>query len=258
MQRSYTDSPWYSIIAAIMLIGFLLVLTTSTLNLVLQEMQDGRGRQNYLKAYAAAEWSMELWLLQIKNKGYGFWTDAQNLDILGTDKKDPKIGYTYDGKVQSYSWSLDIGKTDIFPLFWIDDTGTMNNISSLTLAWGTNLVWNILGDNRGISGIGNFQGSTSVDEKKTQTIAGNTSFVSQPTTIQNFLSATWPMYLIVYNPSTSTQSYTLTSAWSDFFTTPRETLQSTARVGKYSQNIDTTIDNTEFLGILQYSIYSGN
>jgi hypothetical protein len=45
----------YSIIAAVLMIGFLLILTTSTLNLVLQEMQDGKGRQDYMKAYAGAE-----------------------------------------------------------------------------------------------------------------------------------------------------------------------------------------------------------
>ena len=59
--------PGYSVIAAILMIGFLLVLTTSTLNLVLQEMQDGKGRQDYMKAYAGAEGAMELALLKIKD-----------------------------------------------------------------------------------------------------------------------------------------------------------------------------------------------
>jgi hypothetical protein len=50
------------------MVGFLLVLTTSTLNLVLQEMQDGKGRQDYMKAYAGAEGALELALFQIKDK----------------------------------------------------------------------------------------------------------------------------------------------------------------------------------------------
>lgn len=72
----------YSIILSLVMIGFLLVLTTGTLNLVLQEMQDGKGKQDYLKASAAAEGAMELALSHIKNTGYGYYNILTGATLL--------------------------------------------------------------------------------------------------------------------------------------------------------------------------------
>ena len=80
------------------MIGFLLVLTTGTLNLVLQEMQDGKGKQDYLKASAAAEGSLELALLQ---------------------NKDPRISYSFEGRVQTHTGKIDAFETEMIPLFAI-------------------------------------------------------------------------------------------------------------------------------------------
>jgi hypothetical protein len=38
-----------------MIVGFLIVLTTGVLNLVLREMNDNRGEAKYLQSYSAAE-----------------------------------------------------------------------------------------------------------------------------------------------------------------------------------------------------------
>ncbi|MDA9129457.1 hypothetical protein N9J72_03205, partial [Candidatus Gracilibacteria bacterium] len=83
-----TGNEGYSIITAIMMIGFLLVLTVSTFNLVLQELNDGKGRENYMKAYAGAEGAMELALLQIKQNGYGFFEEKDNLEYFGLARRN--------------------------------------------------------------------------------------------------------------------------------------------------------------------------
>ena len=82
MQHIYASSGGYTIISAIMMVGFLLVLTTGTLNLVLQELQDSRGQQNYIKAYAAAEGAMELGLYRIKERGYGYDDSYENESVF--------------------------------------------------------------------------------------------------------------------------------------------------------------------------------
>ncbi len=238
------------------MIGFLLVLTTGSLNLVMQEMQDGRGRQNQIKAHAAAEGAMELALLQIKEQGYGFWDDVQDSDILWDTKKDAKISYTYDGRVQSYSGSLDPGGVDIIPLFWIENTGTQHPIDDITfdITSSSTLYWNIITENGGVSGSGSFDEG---DTKDVKTLSWD-AFSLTPKTISQILRIWDTNYLMVVNPWEDTESYLLkTTPWNyNFFTTPRETIESSATVWKYTQNIDTSLDNTEFLWILQYSIYS--
>jgi hypothetical protein len=57
----------YSVIIAMLLIGFLLVLTVTVLNLVLKELNDNKAMGNSLKAFAAAETGKELALLKIKD-----------------------------------------------------------------------------------------------------------------------------------------------------------------------------------------------
>jgi hypothetical protein len=254
MKHTFDHSPKaYSIIVSITMIGFLLVLTTSTLNLVLQEMQDGRGRQDYMKAYAGAEWSLELALLLIKEEWYGYSNTVNDSDILKVWPKDPLIGYTFNGKVQSYTGTLEAYGTDIIPLFYIDD-----DIISITQAnlnsWVT-VSWNIVGEQGGISWIWSFDSNTPTWQKSLEEIWWNQDFTfSSDIKIQDFLTNNTGSYLVLYNTENLPTTYTFSS--SDFFTEPRSTIRSTARVWKYTQNLETMVDNTEFLGMLKYSIYS--
>ncbi len=257
---TFTSPQAYSVIAAIMMIGFLLVLTTSTLNLVLQEMQDGKGRQDYMKAYAGAEWAMELALLKIKEKGYGYYWKLDTSKMLGNTHKDVQLSYSFDSKVQVYTGNLWNYSTDIIPLFWIDDTGVKQSIS-----WGDlrfddlgdeGIIWNIVWRDRGMSGIWDFSESTSLWEKK---INISWDFTITTETIGSLFPG--ENYLIVYNPKDSlwaSLGYTLSVSWNDYFTTPKANILSTGKIWRYSQNLRTLIDNTEFLGILKYSIYSWN
>lgn len=249
-----TSSAWYSIIIAILMIGFLLVLTTGILNLVLQEMNDGRGRQNYIKAYAAAEGWLELAMLQIKEKWYGFAGTMSGSKLLWNSRKDGEISYSIESKVSSYSGALDPFSYDILPLFWINEDGDTEPISNLIFNTSYNeITWNIFGSGSGIGGSGSIP-STFTEKKLVNDGIVNKKFVSSSVSLSDFLNNNPWSYLSVYNNSNSPKTYTIKS--SDSFSLPRAMILSQSRVGKYQQNIETELDNTEFLWILKYSIFS--
>ena len=253
--KKYTPSTseWYSIIAAILMIGFLLILTVSTLNLVLQELQDGRWRENYMKAYAGAEWAMELALLKIKQNGYGFYEEKRDIEYFWLARKSGVMSYDIESEASSYLWTLDPYATDIIPLFTlIDDSGDKISIQTIDFD-DTNslgLIWNVIGDSGGLSGVGDFNESTSLGLR---TLSAGNSFLFQNTPVSGLFS-NQGAYLTVFNPTDTTGEYTVSSQ--ELFTRPKAIIKSTAQVWKYSQNIDTTVDNSEFLWILKYSIYS--
>lgn len=255
-----TPTSWYSIILSILTIWFLLVLTTSTLNLVLQEMQDGRGKQDYMKSYAAAEWGMELALLEIKEKGYGYAEPLLDSQILWNGRKDPMLSYSYDSKVVTHSWSLNGFKTDVIPLFWIDELWITHSVNAISLSWSNEVVWNLIGKQSGASGKWWFWANTSVWEKSVSTISGNSDFIFDNTwDVASFLASNTGSYLTLYNPNSTSLSYSVNSTNpTEFFSKPAATILSQAKVGKYTQNLKTFVDNTEFLWILKYSIYSWN
>jgi len=255
LNNTYNQKGGYSIIAAVLMVGFLLVLTTSTLNLVLQEMQDGKGRQDYMKAYARAEWALELALLKMKQNGY--WYDSDNIsnpEILGVWNKIPKLGYEFESKVTIHTGSITPYESDIIPLFWINESGNHERADNITLFTNPDMVWNIVTESWGISWKGSFSPSSNVWEKTYK--ESTWEFKYDPsTTISSVLSSSGESYLTLYNPLSIEQNYTL--SW-DEFTLPRATISSSAQVWKYTQNLETLVDNTKFLGILKYSIYSWN
>jgi len=251
--QNINSQSWYSIIASIMMIGFLLILTTSTLNLVLQEMQDGKGRQDYLKAFAGAEWGLELALLKIKENGYGYDEDNFSWALLWDTPKDAQIWYTFESRVDSFSWTISSFETVIIPLFYVDTWSSVYSSSEISLNTALpGIAWNIIGNGVGISWVGDFNATTSVWIKDTASFddTGN---------LRDFLSSNSGSYLSLYNTSLSDINYTLMGSWlNPSFTQPSAQIYSQARVGKYVQNLETTVNNTEFLWILKYSIFSWN
>lgn len=208
-----------------------------------------------MKAYAGAEWAIELWLLNIKKHWYGYYDTYTGSQVLWSDIKDSEIAVEFTGKVSSSSDVLEAYDIEIIPLFWIDKDGTRMDISSIELTVNNDVAWNILWRNGGISGVWNMENSTIVGEKKYNESTGLLEFdINQ--NVGNFLSV--ENYLIVHNTSWAEQSYDLSvGAW-EYFTLPKSDIVSSATLGKYRQNLKATVDNTEFLGILKYSIYSWN
>ena len=83
---------------------------------------------------------------------------------------------------------------------------------------------------------------------------GEYNFSYSDMSLGDFLQTNTGSYLVVLNPSESSITYQFAS--NDFFTIPVAQITSSAKVGKYKQNFRTLVDNTEFLGILRYSIFS--
>ncbi len=83
----------------------------------------------------------------------------------------------------------------------------------------------------------------------------NSEFNYEKTTINEFLWSSDSNYFHLVNTWDSEITYKIISSWWDF-TKPETTIISSAEVWGYKQNLSTELDNTEFLNVLKYSIYS--
>ncbi len=280
--KHYNNNSGYSIVISLLMVGFLIVVTSWVFNLVLWELNDNRWRENYLKSFAGAEWSLELALLQIKKHGYGYYGNDATLSwsgILAEDPANPKkakealVSYDLGSKTKSHSWTLAPLGYAIVPLFFIGDRTSpppapapISTVPDIEIS-GSNLgslVWNLLWEDDGISGTGGspINKDTLVPDAQLRVFAtpdNAPEYEFKPITIENFLwdsnRENTSMYMILFNADgVNKLDYVISS--SQFFTKPETKIVSSAQVGKYKQNLETELDNTEFLNILRYSIYS--
>jgi len=239
--KDITSTWWFSVIISLLIIGFLLVLTTGVYNLILKELYDNRDMWNSIKAYAWAESAQELALLEIKEKWYGYDTQMINSPILSVDVP---ISYDLDMKTKTYSAILNWLEYDIVPLFYIDENGIQQKLDREytldVLSWEINdWVWNLISEISWISW--KFWSSSSMSS-----FWDVSSFLGDPNNTN--------IYLVLFNSWNAQMSYKLTST--QFFSKPEIEIITSATVGKVKQNLWTTLDNTEYLNILKYSIYS--
>lgn len=264
------NNSWYSIIISLLIIWFLLVLTTGTFLLVLNEMKDNRGMGDYIKAYAWAESAQELALLKIKQNWYWYYEKvdhninnnsiylaSDNLDISNFHpRKDVFISYDIWSKVNSYNWYLGSLEYHIIPLFYIDELLNENKLTWLNLSildWvPSNLSWNIIWKNNWLSW--NWSSPTWIKKS----LNSSNSFTYWQEDINTFLSSSDTNYLVLFNTSNSIPiTYKLSSLDSlEYFSKPETEIISSAQVWWYRQNLSTKLDNTKFLNMLKYSIYS--
>jgi len=221
-----------------------------------------------MKAYAWAESAQELALLDIKEKWYWYiWSvdnsvnsksvilSENNLDYSKYNRvNDVLISYSNDWKVNSYEWELKPLWYDIIPLFYIDDVWEhkVNDINLNIISWNvSDLSWNIVWKLNWIS----WKWLWSTWVKKTLT---SNWFTYEEQQIWNFLSTSSTNYLVLFNSWKSNDLlYSLDSSNPvEFFTKPSLNIVSTGELSNYKQNLNTNINNTEFLNILKYSIYS--
>jgi hypothetical protein len=258
---------WYTILVTLMIIGFLIVLTTWILNLVLREMNDNRGEAKYLQTYSAAEWAMELALLQIKNKWYWIYNKIElnesnpNSKILRNDKDNKKevlLWYDLNSKTESYTWNLESFEQVIIPLFYIDLAWTEKKVKNIKLNYSgsSSIWWNI------VSKYWDWIWGNSIINNSIKWEWRKQDWSYLDKIIINwsawFLGTYDKNYLIIVNlDSSSDLKFNLESLnnW-EYFTKPVSKIISSAKIGDYKQNLETTLDNTEFLSILKYSIYS--
>lgn len=250
MQKIYKNTQGYSIIIAIMMVAFLLVLCSWVLQGVLWEMIDNRWRQEYLKASAAAEGALELALLDIKKNWYGYDAVENDILYLWDDRKNARMQYNFKSRVQEHEWQLWSFETVLIPLYWINMNGLQAiSWTSIELNASEDLIWNIIGSWLGISGEGSFTEHT---QSQRESIDG-TSTIER---IWNFLDTNPGSYLQIYNNSSLESQYLLKVEGDDFFTLPKAEIFARWSIGKYQQSLRAELNNTEFLHILRYSIFS--
>ena len=251
---------WYTILITLMIIGFLMVLTTWVFNLVLRELNDNRWAWNYLKAHAWAEAAMELALLDIKNNWYGVYNKKSDLEYF--DKI--KISYDLNSKTKEYIWKIWEFKQSVIPLFYSEVNWNINKIDSLNLEildyWinsnNSKLAWNIISSSWDwIWWVWEIDNNTKWDWRK-----WDWSYLDK-VKVSDFLNNHDWNYLIIVNlfddwnlNNDNLLEFKLSSQKE--FTKPISKIFSTASIWRYKQNLETTLDNTEFLSILKYSIFS--
>ena len=266
--KNINQSSAYSVILALLIIWFLLVLSTGIFNLILVELKDNKAMWDYIKSYAWAESAQELALLKIKKYWYAYYDkidhDINNRSVilandpLDKDKfkfnNDLFLSYDIWSKVEIYDWTLNSLNYDIIPLFYLDDNWE-HKVSQINLSivfWTeSNLAWNVIWKENWLSWVW----SNTFWVKKILTSGW---FKYDKEELNSFLSTSDTNYLVLFNSWDSwIIKYKLTSLnnW-ESFTKPQTTIISSAQIWKYKQNLSTDLDNTEFLNILKYSIYS--
>lgn len=248
---------WYTILLILMIIGFLMVLTTWIFNLLLRELNDNKWEADYLKAYAWAESAMELALLDIKKNWYWFYNKKDDLEYLETSKSKIKFSYDLNSKTDNFSQILEPFEQTVIPLFYEDTS--LEEVKNIELSINnsypdySNMAWNIISWSWAwLWGTWLISANT-VWEWRDE----NWSFISSKKLNWNwnFLDTYNKNYLLIVNlDSYSNLEYKLSST--DEFTKPVSKIFSSAKIWKYRQNLETSLDNSEFLSILKYSIFS--
>ncbi len=266
--KAKLNNTWgYSVIVSLLVVGFLIILTSGVFNLVLKEMNDTTSMGNYLKASAWAESSQELALLKIRHEGYGVsdsldhslsnesivLSDASSLaDFRQT--KEAFVSYEIDSKANDYNGTLNPGEHDIIPLFYTNEYGEhkiKDYNFSVTSPNQNKLAWNIVGSEKWMSWYGV---SRTWRLKK---LDASQNFTLTDTDRGYFLENSDKNYLIVFNSDISAMNYSITSVHSgEYFTKPEAVIFSSGQVWGYKQNLKTTLDNSEYLQISKYSLFS--
>ncbi|MGE4444159.1 MAG: hypothetical protein AB7E37_04170 [Candidatus Altimarinota bacterium] len=256
----------YSVILSILMVGFMLVLTSGVFMLVLSENKDTKAMEYYLKAFAGAEGSIEIALLKAKKYNYSYsetLTTSQPLskalfrdNELYNFTKDVFISFDLDatgGEIMDKE--LESGKFEIIPLFYYDQAGNLKKVTQIQLSGVNEIVWNIIGETSGISGVGNFTNTTQGNYKTLG--AQGVSYTQKK--IGDFLevSSNQHNYLILHNTSNDTVKYNLKSLKSgEYLTKETSEIIGTGEVGGYKQNLKVSVNSSEYLNLLKYSIFS--
>ncbi len=264
------DNKWYSVFIALLMVWFLLILSSWVYKLVFDELKDNRGRWDYIKSYYAAESWIEWALLNIKDFGYAYFDEIKDdvnersivlsenpIDKTKINKnKDSLISYLIDTKTNYYSGILLPWEHVIVPLYFINNKWIQHDSKNIQMrvdSYPDSIVWNIVGENFWISSIGEFNNMTNGNYKYIET--GSLKFSEK--TVGEFLWTSLNNYLILFNSHPSEPlNYTLSSTWDNFFTKPIGEVYASWEVGSYKQNIRVSLDNTAYLNILKYSIFS--
>lgn len=258
--KNYSKKWWYSVVLAVMMVWFLLVLTSWVFWLILWESKDTKAMENYLKSYQASEWWIELALLKAKNSNYSIdekISDNSSISKIywnnNTFSKNKDVTLNYDLQTTS-TWIIDKtlswAEFDIIPLL-----NMKSPKFSITTWVDTNIVWNIVWNNSWISWTWAFDKNTTWNYK---TIQDSGELYYTKKSVWDFLNTSSWNYLIIQNVSTSDIKYSFISTDLEKFTSSETKIISSWKIAWYKQNLRLTIDNWEYLNLLKYSIFDPN
>lgn len=255
----------YSIIIAIFVIWFLLALTSWILKLILVELNDSKGVYNYLKSYYATSWAWEFVMLKIKDNWYWYYdrvefdkSDPISNILNYKNDKNPIISYDINSKVNKYEGDIAPLEYDVIPLFYIEDNWSWWLVDMTLSSTDQNigdLSWNIVTNNWWLSWDWFFDKNTQWYLKQLDI---NSKFIIESKTIGTFLNENKNNfnYLVLFNSNDSNSiKYKIDWKWW-FFSKPRTEIIVSSKIWWYKQNFSIKYDNTEYLGMLKYSIYN--
>ncbi len=262
--KKYNNS-WYSVILAILMVWFMLVLTSWIFSLVMVENKDTKAMEYYLKAFAWAEWSLELAMLKAKEYNYSYSErltisdeESKVLYYSNSFNKNKDVTITYDLNANSSEIrdkTLSSWEFDIIPLFYLDNSKNYKKVKNIVIS-GLNddVVWNIVWENGWITWVSNFSNTTNWNYR---TISSDWSVNFSNMTIWKFLEDSEKNYLILHNVSGNSVNYTLKSLneW-EYITKDASYIVWSWDVWWYKQNLRVKIDNSKYLNLLKYSIFS--
>ncbi len=250
------NNSWYSVVLALLMTSFIIIIVSWVFKLILENMYDTRGMQDYLKAYSRAEWSMELALKKIKDNNFwyeehifpGVWT--QKISEAFQDRKKTLIWYEINSTSSEIIWKwLDANSYAIYPLL------SLNKPKFDIKSWdASSLVWNIIWDDWWISWTGSFDYHLS---KESKWLDLSNNFNYEIKTIENFLISNSQNYLVLYNAWNSSIIYDLKSEdLNNKFALENINIIATWKVWTYKQNLKVDLNIANNLNLLKYSILS--
>ncbi len=259
------NNSWYSVILSILMVWFMLVLTSWVFLLVLWENKDTKAMEYYLKSFAWAEWAIEIALLKAKKYNYSYsdklekWQPISKVLFRGTDlyhfNKDVFISYNLDATSNEViNKKLQAGKFDIIPLFYYNQNGEEKKVTNIELFWQVqDVVWNIIWEDSWISWIGNVRNNTPGNYK----IISWTNVSYEKKLVWDFLKSSEKNYLILHNTTATDIDYNLRAPnpW-ELITKEASSIIWTGEIWGYKQNLRVIINSSEYLNLLKYSIFS--
>lgn len=261
---------WYSVIFAILMVWFMIILTSWVFFLVLWENKDSKAMEYYLKSYMWAEGALELGLLKFKNYNYSFSEntvhDINNFSVLLSSdpmnknnfkkQKDTFISYEIDSLTTNIvSKTLSSWKFEIIPLFSFDNNKNEIKVQDikLSLVW-WDLVWNILWEYWWISWTWSFTKDT-LWNYRTISSVGEVFFSTK--SVWDFLSSSNKNYLILHNVWVNDINFDLISNDNPFIKNIANIIASWETFW-YKQNLKISVNLWEYLNLLKYSVFSPN
>ena len=281
---------WFSVILAMLIVAFLIVISSWVLSIVVEELKNTRMVFNSIATYEAWAWANEYALLKIKNHSEWFEDKVTSQDNKDYSILDPFVwwpknksiymSYEIENYSTDYTWSIDRWAFDVIPLFF-DSWAIMQINSKKPNKWNSNIiktwdftlsstwnyVWNIIwNDTNWTTFWISWSGSSILNWNSTWFMKKVEDDTNMWTWVVKIVYSSWhkisdflddydDTFLVLYNPSSSTDlSYNITS--STWFSLPKIKVIWTWKIWSYVTNLEIKEDKNKYYEALMYSLFN--